>query len=131
MRLPLDLRGGGGKTTNTVIGSSAAVLFGSGTRCGTACSPVLAAQDQDHQAVPSDAHDENERVDHRQEDPLEVSSHDVLHAARLFQVPLHLPGAGAGTRAGVVVVVLQDNVLREETQNMATIKAGFEILALN
>lgn len=75
---------------------------------------MLAAQYQDNQAVPSDAHDEDERVDHRQEDPLEVSRHDVLHPARLIQFRLQLPGAR--TRAGVIVVVLQDDMLKEDTQ---------------
>lgn len=75
---------------------------------------MLAAQDQDNQAVPSDAHDEDECVDHRQEDPLEVSSHDVLHTARLIQIRLQLPGAR--TRAGVIVVVLQEDMLKEDTQ---------------
>lgn len=70
-------------------------------------SPALAAQDQDNQAVASDAHDEDERVDHRQEDPLEVSSHDVLHAARLIKIKFQL--LGARTRAGVIVV--QDEML--------------------
>lgn len=56
-------------------------------------SPALAAQDQDHQAVASDAQDEDERVDHGQEDPLEVGGHDVLHAARLVQIDAQLPGA--------------------------------------
>lgn len=73
-------------------------------------SPALAAQDQDNQAVAGDAHDEDERVDHGQEDPLEVGSHDVLHAARLIQINPQLPGARP--RAGVIVVVLQDDVLK-------------------
>lgn len=56
-------------------------------------SPALAAQYQDNQAVAGDAHDEDERVDHGQEDPLKVGSHDVLHTARLIQINPQLPGA--------------------------------------
>lgn len=49
-------------------------------------SPALAAQHEDDQAVSGDAQGEDEGVDHRQEDLLEVSGHHVLHVTRLLQI---------------------------------------------
>lgn len=100
MRLHFDLE------KNHINGHQIWFLSSEAQRDPAVRSPALATQYQDNQAVASDAHDEDERVDHRQEDPLKVGSHDVLHAARLIQINPQLPRAR--TRAGVIVVVHQD-----------------------
>lgn len=64
--------------------------------------PALTAQHHHHQAVPCDAQDEDEGVDHRQEDLLKLSCHQVLHTTGLLQIHTHFPRTQTRTRARII-----------------------------
>lgn len=82
----------------------------------TILSPALAAQHYDDQAVSGDAQGEDERVDHRQEHLLQVSSHYVLHLTGLLEFHPEVSRTRTRTRACVIVVVIQDDVLETDVR---------------
>ena len=66
---------------------------------------MLAAKHHHHQAVPSDAQDKNEAIDHREEHSLEVRGYHWIG------VTLILQGQPQVARTSVVYVIVERNML--------------------